>query len=409
MLTPKFFEEHWEKAPLHWRAAEHGKEGNLLPKAMSVDDVIALVRLSGSSLKMFKKGESCNLDNFLLAYLDGASLIVNQADRVNATLYELCRTLAKRHFFHAFAVVYLTPPHSQAVRLHNDDQDVILLQVWGRKRWKIRPAPQALPYTEEMLGKDKPVAEELIKPAIMEFDMEPHDVLYIPRGFLHEADTGLGEHSLHVTITVPTSDYCWGVQLVKNMMKKLSSPDMADRHVLDTSLGKAGDTGGFDDSKLQEHLQGIVQKWVAGVSVDGVLDSFEERMARTNEGQERQLERNMALHPPACVTEDSRVRLMYGVTSWVDDDGELAVFSRGQDGQKLELPITPAAAPVIRALTSLPQRVVDLPLGTDGFERMCVLQMLHMQGVVQLFLDPPVAPTLNDDDGSSTGAAAAPT
>merc|ERR1712232_939404 len=100
-------------------------------------------------------------------------------------------------FYHVFGVLYLTPPDSQAVRLHNDDQDVFLFQVWGRKHWTIRNSPQHLPYTEEMLGKSDPVPPELIGDPIMSFDMQPHDVLFIPRGFLHEARTS-AEPSLHI-------------------------------------------------------------------------------------------------------------------------------------------------------------------------------------------------------------------
>ena len=37
---------------------------------------------------------------------------------------------------------------AQAVRVHTDDQDVILLQVWGSKKWRLYNAPTHLPYTE---------------------------------------------------------------------------------------------------------------------------------------------------------------------------------------------------------------------------------------------------------------------
>ena len=68
-------------------------------------------------------------------------------------------------------------------------------------------------------------------------------VLYIPRGHLHEAATS-SEPSLHITLTVPgaqqaakpqspllfssfqsrpTSDFCWGVQMVKHLNTHLRS------------------------------------------------------------------------------------------------------------------------------------------------------------------------------------------
>mmetsp|Transcript_81526 Transcript_81526/g.176214 ORF Transcript_81526/g.176214 Transcript_81526/m.176214 type:complete len:98 (-) Transcript_81526:9-302(-) len=85
--------------------------------------------------------------------------------------------------------------------------------------------------------------------------------------------------------------------------------------------------------------------------------------------------------------EDTRVRLMTGVCCQCEPDSEVAVFSR-PDGQRMEMKISRWASALVRGLTSKPQWVTDLPC-EDGFARICVLQMLHEQGVVQLFLKGP--------------------
>lgn len=391
ILTPEFFEKHWERFPLHHRASEHEKKANLLPEALSVDDMQKLVAISGSSLKMFKRGVPSELDDFQLAYLDGATMIVNQADRCNETLFDMCKVLADRHFLHVFSVVYLTPADSQAVRLHNDDQDVFLLQVWGRKNWTIWNAPQLLPYTEEMLGKETPVDPELIsEEPTMRFVMEPHDVLYIPRGFLHEATTG-EEPSLHITITVPTSDYCWGVQLTKHLMQKLQSKELSGplAGLCGASMSRAGEAGpqAISGEDLDGQLQEIVSTWAKSLRFEDVMSSFEEKMARTNDWQERQFKHNTRQRMRPMVREDTRVRLMTGVCCQCEPDSEVAIFSR-PDGQRMEMKISRWASALVRGLTSKPQWVTDLPC-EDGFARICVLQMLHEQGVVQLFLKGP--------------------
>jgi len=399
ILTEEFFSKHWEKTPLHFRAAERGRTANRLPDALSTDDVMALIRKSGHSLKMFKYGEASELDNFMAAYLEGSSMIVNQADRCNPTLYELCRALAKVHFMHVFSVVYLTPPGSQAVRLHNDDQDVFLLQVWGRKRWTIRNAPKLLPYTEEMLGKEVPVPEELVGEPTMEFTMEPHDVLYIPRGYLHEAATG-EEPSLHITVTIPTSDYCWGVQLVKHFMQDLDANRKDPESLLKCQLSSKAP--GNSEEALEEKLKGLIDNWAQGIQVSSVVDAFKQRMARTNEGQERQFGRMNEIKAPPYVKEDSRVRLMHGVSCRCEADSEFATFSRESDGQRLDVPITRSAAPMIRALTNRPLSVLDLPCA-DAFERLCVLQLLHQQGVLQLFVNSAASSSHFDADVVQAG------
>lgn len=322
----------------------------------------------------------------MVAYLDGASMIVNQADRHNKTLYDLCCSLAERHFLHVFGVVYLTPPGSQAVRLHNDDQDVFLMQVWGRKHWTIRPAPKLLPYTEEMLGKDTPVPEELIQPPVMEFDMKAHDVLYIPRGFLHEAATG-EELSLHVTITIPTSDYCWGVQVVKNLLQEMHTSVVIPRELqalCKRPLGNVGRRASQNDG-VGASLEKVLNIWRTHLSAEAVVAGFESRMARMNEGQARAFSKMSSLPWRPGVTEGCRVRFMHGISCACELGDEVAIFTRASDGLKLEFPIAASASETIAALTNQPQAVLDLP-SSDPFARVALLQLLCQHGVVQVFL-----------------------
>jgi ribosomal protein L16 Arg81 hydroxylase len=383
LLTPEFWEKHWERYPLHHRASDGGPRANLLPDALLASDIANLLSRAGPSIKVFKKGETVDEENFRVAYLDGASLIVNQADRYDSKIYTFCRALAERYFHHVFAVVYLTPPKSWAVRLHNDDQDVFLLQVWGKKHWIIRDAPKLCVYSEEMLGKDDPVPPELISEPIMSFDLLPGDILYIPRGFLHEATTTT-EPSLHITVTMPTSDYCWGVQLVKHLMQEVHSNDVPPVVQKACHTRLVGPDCPQDDSVIDEQLQEILKNWSSKISVDGVIGSFERRMARVNDGQERAHGQAMTMsNQNGSITEDCRIRLMFGVSCWCEPNSELAVFKR--DTQRLELPISKGHADLIRSLTSRPQKVADLPCA-DPFERYCVLELLHQHGIVQVFL-----------------------
>ena len=46
------------------------------------------------------------------------------------------RAALRRRLHHAFAVLYLTPRGSQAVRVHTDDQDVFVLHLVGGKPWE---------------------------------------------------------------------------------------------------------------------------------------------------------------------------------------------------------------------------------------------------------------------------------
>lgn len=224
---------------------------------------------------------------------------------------------------------------------------------------------------------------ELISEPIMSFDMLPGDVLYIPRGFLHEASTS-AEGSCHITVTMPTSDYCWGIQLVKHLMQEIHSRGVPPEVQKASQTPLVGPDRPLEDEAVDAHLEEIFKNWSSNISADSVLEAFEHRMNRVNEGQERAHQQAMTLQAPRPqVTEDSRVRLMYGVTCLCEVDSEVAVFKR--DMQRLELPIAKSSSVLIRSLTARPQKVKELPCA-DTFERLCVLQLLHQQGVVQLFL-----------------------
>mmetsp|Transcript_37504 Transcript_37504/g.79550 ORF Transcript_37504/g.79550 Transcript_37504/m.79550 type:complete len:428 (-) Transcript_37504:44-1327(-) len=381
-LTEEFWNTQWEKVPLHYKASEHGKEANRLPDCLTVDEVMRMYRKSGGNLKMFKSGQPANFPDFMVAYLEGVSLVINQADRTSDILMDMCRVLSKMYFLHTFCVAYLTPPGSQAVRLHNDDQDVFLLQVWGKKHWKVRNAPQLPIYSEEMLGKDEPVPPEVIEDPIMDFTIEPYDILYLPRGYLHEATTST-ELSLHITVTMPTSDYCWGVQMVRDFMDQLKT----SASPLKSTLAKAlqAPAGEDADENAEQELKAIATAWASDLKIDRVLDNFQKRMDATNEGQERQHAQFSKIKSPPHVTENGKVRLMNGISCFCHPNKDLALFVKEEGNQQMELPLARTAMPLLKALTNRPQLVRDLPCD-DPFERVCVLQLLNNQGVVQMFV-----------------------
>lgn len=105
--------------------------------------------------------------------------------------------------------MYLTPPNSQGLSRHCDDHCVFVCQLMGVKEWKIfsrsglqlprlYEANDSLPVSEveiQAMGRSK------------QFLLHEGDVLYIPRGFPHEARTtsnegGSAGFSLHLTLAI---------------------------------------------------------------------------------------------------------------------------------------------------------------------------------------------------------------
>ncbi len=96
---------------------------------------------------------------------------------------------------------YLTPPGTKGLELHFDYHDVFVLQLDGRKRWRVwEPLPRTRQPVRRGPAVPMPTFDELGEPL---FDLTLHagDCLYLPRGFPHAAET-VEAASSHLTIGV---------------------------------------------------------------------------------------------------------------------------------------------------------------------------------------------------------------
>jgi Cupin superfamily protein len=146
--------------------------------------------------------------NLFSAYLDGCSVVVNHSDLFVSEIADLCEDL-QRSFPHAYANAYLTPPGLQAVPPHADDRDVLVVQVAGEKNWRVyQKIPIPHPYPHEQVGKDGfPVPPQVFDKVLVERTLRPGDVLYMPRGYVHEACANSDSLSFHVTVALATHDW----------------------------------------------------------------------------------------------------------------------------------------------------------------------------------------------------------
>lgn len=144
----------------------------------------------------------------LAAYLDGCSIVQNHADLISPWIAAFCQDV-QQSFPYAYANTYLTPPNSQAMNPHADDREVFVVQLYGSKEWEVfREVPVDFPYPHEQVGKNGLAVPSHVlegEPAISA-TLEPGDVLYIPRGYVHQARC-TESPSFHVTIALATFDW----------------------------------------------------------------------------------------------------------------------------------------------------------------------------------------------------------
>jgi lysine-specific demethylase/histidyl-hydroxylase NO66 len=110
-------------------------------------------------------------------YAEGATLILNQADRSLPSLNGLCRALTLDLGFRVVSNIYITPRCAVGFSKHVDDHEVLVLQIAGSKRW-------------QLLVREGPVVE---------IDLQPGDLLYLPRDLAHAAEAQEFD-SIHVTL-----------------------------------------------------------------------------------------------------------------------------------------------------------------------------------------------------------------
>ncbi|CAE6971452.1 unnamed protein product [Symbiodinium sp. CCMP2592] len=289
LTVDAFFRDVWERKP---RVFQGARESRFAPLSWEVLDEVLLRALAPgcpeeTELVIYKGLKpSEEYSSPTAAYLDGASIIVNHVDKVWRPVFELCRAL--HEFPSLYANCYVTPQRSQAAPPHADDRDVIVFQLEGTKHWKIYgEAPIYMPYPSEQVGKNGlEVPAELLdsKPDFQQ-TLKVGDVLYVPRGFVHEATTQ-NEASLHLTVAVPSYDWTVSRVLCDALQTLLDGPGGREenpwRRAVPFRAGRWTEMPGvFDKARLREIVEQIDLNHAQAV--------FRAKNAHHNERQEEGL------------------------------------------------------------------------------------------------------------------------
>ncbi|KAH8287068.1 hypothetical protein KR054_001748 [Drosophila jambulina] len=247
-------------------------------------------------------------------YGDGCSIRILNPSTYCTGLRQLCSML--QEFFHCLvgANVYLTPPNSQGFAPHFDDIEAFVLQIEGRKRWRLymplQPADvlareSSGNYSQEQLG--EPILDEVL---------EAGDVLYFPRGTVHQAITDKDQHSLHITLSVYQQQAYANLMetLMPHVLQRAVKQSLAMRRGLplhtwqNMGLVHADDQSRTRDRFVKD-VQEMVQKYL--VPTESEIDWAVDQVAKKFQHE--------AL-PPTILPEEE-VRTVFGSRSDRDEKG----------------------------------------------------------------------------------------
>ncbi|MFT7381011.1 MAG: ribosomal protein L16 Arg81 hydroxylase [Roseivirga sp.] len=130
---------------------------------------------------------------------NGATAILTDLGKFIPKLKNYCERLGNEMGVRIQANIYITPPQSQGYNVHMDSHDVFVLQLFGKKTWRLYEGLKENP-TKTLIRKEKGFNEANHKLAA-QIELTKGDLLYVPQGMYHAADTQDGP-SIHITLGV---------------------------------------------------------------------------------------------------------------------------------------------------------------------------------------------------------------
>jgi ribosomal protein L16 Arg81 hydroxylase len=262
----QFFVDYWEQRALLVRGSGSPALGELSRTLFSFDHVDQLLSVGGPRfrdfIRMSRGGHPIprddysvvrtdglvdfNVEKVLSLYADGATITINRAHQCSSELAALCSDLSRELRAHVNANVYITPPNSQGFAVHSDTHDVFLLQVEGRKRWRIQETLEYLATPRHPNVASDPVAAGRSN----QFDLVVGDAVYMPRGLLHEG-TSDDSHSMHITLGI--HPYTWA-DLVRDVLSRAEATETVLRRAVTPSPDDFDTTLRTVTASLTSHL-----------------------------------------------------------------------------------------------------------------------------------------------------------
>jgi ribosomal protein L16 Arg81 hydroxylase len=135
-----------------------------------------------------------NSGKFAACLAAGATLVLDSMEELAPKVGQLASSFRDALHANTHVNLYAGWHSNRGLDLHFDTQEIMVLQVAGRKRWQVYRPTRLNPLPDDEGAPLKPVG-----PPVWDGMLEDGDMLYIPRGWWHMAFP-VGEPSLHLTL-----------------------------------------------------------------------------------------------------------------------------------------------------------------------------------------------------------------
>lgn len=136
---------------------------------------------------------------FYLYMREGATLVLNRLETKLEPVHDLAMEIARFVGEKAVANGYAAFGGEGTFARHWDTHDVFAVQLIGRKHWRVFPPTFELPLAQQ---KSKLHKQECPSRPVFDGILEAGDILYIPRGWWHEAIPLPEEETFHIAVGV---------------------------------------------------------------------------------------------------------------------------------------------------------------------------------------------------------------
>jgi ribosomal protein L16 Arg81 hydroxylase len=210
LAVETFLNEIWAARHYHVERDCAGYFDCLLPGPSALDELLELYRLEPSAVRLMREKDKRGSDSYRLAdgnldlvgirndFADGFTIVVDGVERYVRAIASLAHSIEVELNFPTQVNAYITPPGSRGLVPHYDDHDVLILQLEGSKIWHLYDGSEIPPH--EMQRRDKAVPADGL-PSPTDLRLQVGDLLYVPRGLVHAADTD-AEPSIHLTVGI---------------------------------------------------------------------------------------------------------------------------------------------------------------------------------------------------------------